>query len=91
MLERRWRTVLKRRTIPVATLNELPGHALELSAEWMEAQGGEEKGYLPLRLLYSETSKDMFDPGLATGFTTEAMVAQRDWIDTHKRSGDTCA
>ena len=60
-----------------------------LLLEWMEAHGGEEKGYLPLRLL-SETIADMFNPDLATGFSTEAMVARREWIDAHKRSRELC-
>ena len=48
-LESRWRTVMTCRTIPVARLDALPGHALELSSEWMEEKGGMELGYEQLR------------------------------------------
>eukprot|EP00966_Prymnesium_polylepis_P298117 6888827-Prymnesium_polylepis.1 len=49
VLEKRWRTVMKARTISVEKLNALPDHALELSSSWMESQGGTEKGYEQLR------------------------------------------
>ena len=49
VLEKRWRKVLKARTIPVDKLNALPGLALELSGSWMESQGGMEHGYEQLR------------------------------------------
>jgi hypothetical protein len=55
VLERRWCTVLKRRTIPVEKLNALPDHELVLSAEWMETQGGAEQGYEQLRSLSAHT------------------------------------
>ena len=58
--------------------------------EWMEAHGGGEKGYLPLRLL-SETIADMFNPDLATWLQHKGhVVARREWIDAHKRSGELC-
>ena len=56
MLEKRWRKVLKARTIPVAKLNALPDHALELSSSWMESQGGMEQGYEQLRSLSAHAS-----------------------------------
>jgi hypothetical protein len=47
---------MKARTIPVDKLNKLPGHALELSGAWMEAQGGVEQGYEQLRTPSAHTS-----------------------------------
>jgi hypothetical protein len=41
--------VTKARTIPIEKLNALPGHALELSGTWMQAQGGVEQCYEQLR------------------------------------------
>ena len=48
--------VMKARTIPIYKLNKLPGHALELSGAWMEAQGGVEQGYEQLRTPSAHTS-----------------------------------
>ena len=56
VLEKRWRTVMKARTISVNKLNALPGHALEVSGTWMQAQGGLEKGYEQLRSPSAHTS-----------------------------------
>ena len=56
VLEKRWRTVMKARTISVNKLNALPGHALEVSGTWMQAQGGMEKGYEQLRSPSAHTS-----------------------------------
>ena len=58
VLERRWRIVLGNRTIPVAKLNALPDHALELTNSWMEEQGGMEKGYEQLRSVSAHASDD---------------------------------
>ena len=56
VLEKRWRTVLQARTITLEKLNGKPGHALELSNSWMEAQGGMEQGYEQLLCLSEHTA-----------------------------------